>query len=72
MSHRVVTGLSTGACCVLKGVQEESLIIADQADQIVGGFNNEMTVIQGGGSTGDIFNSAAACGDILAKLRDTN
>ena len=42
MGLGVATGLSASACCVLKGAQEENLITAEQADQILNRVNTEM------------------------------
>ena len=72
MGIGVATGLSAGACSVLKGAQEESLITAEQADQILNRVNTEMAAMQGTESTEEIVGSAAACDDFLAKLRDAN
>ena len=72
MGLGVATGLSAGACSVLKGAQEENLISAEQADQILNRVNTEMAAMQGVQTTEEIVGSAAACDDFLAKLRDAS
>ena len=72
MGLGVATGLSAGACSVLNGAQAESLITAEQADQILNRVNAEMASMQGVETTEDIVGSAAACDDFIARLREAN
>lgn len=72
MGIGVATGLSAGACSILKGAQAESLITAEQADQILNRVNAEMASMQGVESPEAIVGSAAACDDFIAQLRDAN
>ncbi len=66
----VATGLSAGVCTTLKGAQAESLITAEQADQILNRVNSEMASLQGIETTGEIVGSAQACDEFLSKLRE--
>ena len=66
----IATGLSAGACSVLKGAQAENLITADQADQILNRVTAEMASMQGVETPEEIVGSAAACDDFIAKLRE--
>lgn len=72
MGLGVAAGLSAGACSVLKGAQEESLITAEQADRILNRVNSEMASMQGVETTEDIVGSAEACDEFIAKLRQAN
>ena len=53
MGLGVATGLSAGACSVLKGAQAENLITAEQADQILNRVNTEMKLAQSGKISSD-------------------
>lgn len=66
----VATGLSAGVCSTLKGAQAESLITAEQADQILNRVNSEMASLQGIETTDEIVGSAQACDEFLSKLRE--
>ena len=72
MGLGVATGLSAGACSVLKGAQAENLITAEQADQILNRVNTEMASMQGVETPEAIVGSAAACDEFITKLRDAN
>ena len=72
MGLGVATGLSAGACSVLKGAQEENLITAEQADLILNRVNSEMASMQGVEATDEIVGSAAACDEFIAKLSEAN
>ncbi len=69
MGVGVATGLSAGICGTLKAAQDESLITAEQADQVLNRANTNFASFQGLETSEEIIGSASACEEFLAKIR---
>ncbi|MFC1680274.1 hypothetical protein ACFL1S_00545 [Pseudomonadota bacterium] len=66
----VATGLSAGICSTVKAGQEEGLLTAEQVDQLLNRASRDLAGVAELPEGEDMVGSAAACDQVLQRLRD--
>lgn len=69
MGAGVATGLSAGMCSTIKSAQNAGLMTTEQADQVMAGAAEVLVGVLDS-EDDDVAGSAAACDQVLAKLKE--
>lgn len=66
----VATGLSAGICSTVKAGQEEGLLTAEQVDQVLTRASRDLAGMADLPEGEEVVGSAAACDNVMQRLRE--
>lgn len=64
------TGLATGICSTVKAAQDEGIMTVAQVDQVLNRAAKNLAAMSGKPVEKEVVGSAAACENVLARLRE--